>query len=85
MLYIDFTKTDHLKNVEDVLVSIDVFFNWATPFVTIKQKALTIAKVYVDKWFYIYDIPTCKHNEKKCCLKHEIMEMCIPFVEFNSQ
>ena len=27
-------------------------------FITPNQKALTIAKILVDKWFYVYGIPT---------------------------
>ena len=38
--------------------------NSVRPFVTNNQKALTIAKILVEKWFYVYGIPACIHSDK---------------------
>ena len=59
MLCIDFTKIDPLKNSkENILVLTDAFTKFSQAFVPPNQKALTIAKILVDKCFYIYGIPT---------------------------
>ena len=42
-------------------------------FVTPNQKAITIAKILVDKWFYTYGIPACIHSYKGCSFDNEIM------------
>ena len=33
-----------------------------------------MAKIIVDKWFYIYSIPGCIHRDKGHCFENEIME-----------
>ena len=59
LLCIDFTKVDPSKNgKENILVLTDAFNKFSQAFVTPNQKALTVAKILVDKWFYIYGIPT---------------------------
>ena len=42
-------------------------------FVTPNQKAITITKILVDKWFYVYGIPACIHSNKGCSFDNEIM------------
>ena len=55
----DFTKVDPSKSgKENILVLTDAFTKFSQAFVTPNQKALTIAKILVDKWFYVYGIPT---------------------------
>ena len=51
---IDFTKVDIAKGVkENVLVLMDAFSKYSQAFVTSNQKALTVAKLLVDKWFSV--------------------------------
>ena len=58
LLCIDFTKVYPSKSgKENILVLTDAFSKFSQVFVTPNQKALTIAKVLVDKWFYVYGIP----------------------------
>ena len=58
LLCIDFTMLDPLKsNKANILVLTDIFTKFSQAFITLNQKALTIAKILVDKWFYIYGIP----------------------------
>ena len=58
LLCINFTKVDPLKSSkENILVLMDTFTKFSQAFITPNQKALTVAKILVDKWFYIYGIP----------------------------
>ena len=51
---IDFTKVDPSKDgKENILVLTDTFTKFSQAFVTPNQKAITITKILVDKWFYI--------------------------------
>ena len=60
LMCIDFTKMDHLKDVkENILISTDTFTTFSHAFVTPNQKVITIVKLLVDKWFYVYGIPAC--------------------------
>ena len=55
LLCIDFLKIDPSKDSkENMLVLADAFTKFSQTFVTNNQKALTIAKILGDKWFYIY-------------------------------
>ena len=59
LLCIDFTKVIPSKSgKENILVLRDAFTKFSQVFITLNQKVLTIAKILVDKWFYIYGIPT---------------------------
>ena len=59
LLCINFTKVDPSKSgKENILVLTDAFTKLSQAFVTPNQKALTIAKILGDKWFYVYGIPT---------------------------
>ena len=65
LLCIDFTKVDPSKDSEEIiLVLTDTFTKFIQTFVTPNQKAITIAKILVDKWFYVYCIPACIHSDK---------------------
>ena len=58
LLCIDFTKVDPSKSgKENILVLTDAFTKFSQAFITPNQKALTVAKILVDKWFYVYGIP----------------------------
>ena len=59
LLCIYFTMVDHSKSgKENILVLTDAFTKFSQAFVTPNQKAPTVAKILVDKWFDIYGIPT---------------------------
>ena len=65
LLCVDFTSMDPLRDgKENVLVLTDAFSKFSQAFVTPNQKALTKAKIIVDKWFYVYGIPARIHSDK---------------------
>ena len=52
LLCIDFTNLDPSRDgKENALVPTDTFTKFSQAFVTSNQKALTVAKIIVDKWF----------------------------------
>ena len=64
LLCIDFTKVDPLKSgKENILVLTDAFTKFSQAFITPNQKALTVTKIMVEKWFYVYGIPTQIHSD----------------------
>ena len=74
LMCIDFTKVDPLKvGKENILVLTDTFTKFSHTFITLNQKVITIAKILVDKWFYVYGIPACIHGDKGCSFDNEIM------------
>ena len=65
LLCVDFTTMDPSRNKkENVLVLTDAFSKFSQAFVTPNQKALTMAKIILDKWFYIYGMPARIHSDK---------------------
>ena len=75
LLCIDFTKVDPSKSgKENILVLTDAFTKFSQAFITPNQKVLTVAKILVDKWFYIYGIPTLIHNDQARCFDNQIMK-----------
>ena len=65
LLSVDFTTMDPLRDgKENVLVLTDAFSKFSQAFVTPNQKALTMAKIIVDKWFYIYGTLARIHSDK---------------------
>ena len=63
LLCIDFTKMDPSRHgKENILVLTDAFSKFSQAFVTPYLKALIMAKITVDKWFYIYGIPAQVHS-----------------------
>ena len=65
LLCIDFLKVDPSRNgKENILVLMDAFTKFSQAFVTNNQKALTVAKILVEKWFYVYGIPAHIHSDK---------------------
>ena len=74
LLCMDFTKVDPSKDgKENVLVLTDAFSKFSQAVVTPNQKALTVAKVLVDKWFHVYGIPSHIHSDKGCSFENEII------------
>ena len=74
LLCIDFTKADVTKGgKENILVLMDAFSKYSQAFVTSNQKALTVAKLLVDKWFSIYGIPSRIHSNQGRSFDNEII------------
>ena len=74
LMCVDFTKVDTLKDgKENILVLTDAFTKFSQAFVIPNQKAITVAKILVDKWFYVYGIPACIHSDKDHSFDNEIM------------
>ena len=68
LLCINFTKVDPSKaGKENTLDLTDAFTKFSQVFIPPNQKAFTIVKILVDKWFYIYGIPTHIHSDKDIC------------------
>ena len=75
LLCINFTKVDPSRSIkENILVLTDAFAKFSQAFITPNQKALVIAKILVDKWFYIYGIPTQIHSDQGQCFDNQIMK-----------
>ena len=65
LLCIDFLKVDPLgDSKENILVMTDAFTKFSQAFATNSQKALTITKIIVNKWFYVYGILAYIHSSK---------------------
>ena len=74
LLCIDFTKVDVAKGgKENVLVFTDTFSKYSQAFITSNQKALTVAKLLVDKWFSVYGIPSRIHSDQGRSFDNEII------------
>ena len=74
LICVDFTKMDPLKGgKENILVLTNAFTKFSQVFVTPKQKMITVVKILVDKWFYVYGIPVCMHSNKGWNFDNEIM------------
>ena len=67
---------------ENVLVLTDDFSKLSQAFVTPNQKALTVAKIIVDKWFYIYGIPSRIHSDKGQSFENAILECLYSMYRF---
>ena len=56
LLCIDFLKVDPSRDgKENILVLTDDVTKFSQAFITNNQKALTVAKILVKKWFYVYE------------------------------
>ena len=74
LLCMDFTKVDPSQSgKENVLVLTDAFSKFSQAFVTTNQKALTVAKVLVEKWFMVYGIPARIHSDKGRSFENEVI------------
>ena len=70
LLCIDFLKVDPSRDSkENILVLTDAFTKFSQAFVTNNQKALTVTKILVEKWFYMYGIPAHVHSDRAKVLK----------------
>ena len=74
LLCIDLTKVDITKGgKENVLVLTDTFSKYSQAFITSNQKALTVAKLLVDKWFSVNGIPSRIHSDQGRSFNNEII------------
>ena len=65
LLCIDFLKIDPSRHSkENILVLTDAFTKLGQAFIINNQNALTIVKILVDKWFYVYGILACIHSDR---------------------
>ena len=72
LLCIGFLKVDPSRGgKENILVLTDAFTKFSQAFVTNNQKALTISKILVNKWFYVYGILAHIHSN----LRAEILKI----------
>ena len=75
LVCLDFTKTDPSKSgKENVLVITDAFTKFSLAVCTPNQTAKMIAKVLVEKWFHIYDIPSCIHSDQGHCFNSNVVK-----------
>ena len=71
---IDFTKADIAKGgKENILVLTDAFSKYSQAIITNNQKALTVAKILVDKWFSVFGIPARIHSDQGRSFDNEII------------
>ena len=74
LLCIDFLKVDPSEDgKENALLLTDTFSKFSQAFVTPNQKAPTVTKVLVHKWFYVYGIPTQINSDKDCSFGNYIL------------
>ena len=74
LLCIDFTKADVTKGgKENILVLTDAFSKYSQAFVTNNQKSLTVAKILVEKWFSVFEIPARIHSDQGRSYANEII------------
>ena len=75
LLCLDFTKIDPSRTgKENVFVITDAFSKFSVTVITPNQKALTVAKVLVDKWFHVYGIPARIHSDQGKCFDNDIIK-----------
>ena len=74
LLCLDFTKIDPSRTrKENVLVMTDAFSKFSIAVTTPNQRALTVAKTLVDKWFHVYGIPTRIYSDQGKSFDNEII------------
>ena len=74
LLCLDFTKIDPSRaGKENVLIMTDAFSKFSVTVVTPNQRALTVAKVLVDKWFHVYGVPSCIHSDQGKLFDNDII------------
>ena len=75
LLCVDFTTLAPSRDGKgNVHVLNDVFSKFSQAFVTSNQKAFTITKIIVYKWFYIYGIPAQIHSDKGWSFENAILK-----------
>ena len=76
LLCLDFTKINPSRiGKENVVVITDAFSKFSYAVVTPNQKALTVAKILVDKWFHVYRIPARIHSNQGKSFDNDIIKV----------
>ena len=74
LLCLDFTKVDPSRTgKENILVMTDAFSKFSVAMVTNNQKALTVAKALVEKWFHTYGVPSHIHSDQGKSFDNDII------------
>ena len=74
LLCLDFTKIDPSRTgKENVLIMTDAFSKFSVAVMTPNQRALTVAKVLVDKWFHVYGVPSHIHSDQGKSFDNDII------------
>ena len=74
LLCIDVLKIDPSKDgKEKLLVLTDTFTKFSQAFVAINQEVLTVTRILVNKWFYVYGIPASIHSNKGQNFENDII------------
>ncbi|XP_039528746.1 uncharacterized protein LOC120479938 [Pimephales promelas] len=78
ILAIDFTLLEPASNgLENVLVMTDVFSKFTQAIPTRDQTASTVARVLVERWFYLFGVPRQIHSDQGRCFESRlIQELC---------
>ena len=58
---------------ENFLVTTHEFSKFTVAVVMLNQKVQDVAKVLVDKWFYMYGIPTWIHSDKGQSFENDVI------------
>ena len=65
LVALDFTLLDKARDGhEQVLIVTDTFSKFTQAFPTRDQKAATVARLLVEKWFYVYGVPDRIHSDQ---------------------
>ncbi|KAL1269177.1 hypothetical protein QQF64_031466 [Cirrhinus molitorella] len=75
IIAIDFTLMERASNgQENVLVVTDVFSKFTQAFATSDQRAKTVARILVEKWFCVYGVPKRIHSDQGRCFESELLK-----------
>ena len=76
LLCLDFTKIDPSRTgKENVLIMTEAFSKFSVTVVTPNQRALTVAKVLVDKWFHVYGVSSHIHSDQGKSFDNDIIQL----------
>ena len=78
LVAIDFTTLDKARDGhEQVLIVTDVFSKFTQAFPTRDQKAHTVARVLVERWFFTYGVPERLHSDQGRNFESELIrQLC---------
>ena len=69
-----FTKIDPSRTgKENVLIMTNAFSKFSITVMMLNQRALTVARVMVDKWFHIYGVPSHIHSDQGKSFDNDII------------
>ena len=78
LVAIDFTTLDKARDGhEQVLILTDVFSKFTQAFPTRDQKAHTVARILVERWFFTYGVPERLHSDQGRNFESELIrQLC---------